>query len=97
MDTILFQLKLNLADVLPFHYAVDIVIISKFDHILKRSTLIWRHMATYILMNICSGNGLVPDGTKPLHEPPLTDNQRGSGEFFPKQFYNPTCYYVKFE
>ena len=29
-------------------------------------------MATQILVNICSGNGFLPDGTKPLPEPVLT-------------------------
>ena len=32
----------------------------------------WRHMATEIWVNIGSGNGLLPDGTKPLPEPMLT-------------------------
>ena len=32
----------------------------------------WRHMATEIWVNIGSGNGLSPDGTKPLPEPMLT-------------------------
>ena len=32
-------------------------------------------MATVILDNIDSGNGLLPDGTKPLPEPVLTYNQ----------------------
>ena len=32
-------------------------------------------MATEIWVNIGSGNGLLPDGTKPLPEPMLTDNQ----------------------
>ena len=34
----------------------------------------WRHMATKILENIGSGNGLLPDGTKPLPEPTLTSH-----------------------
>ena len=29
-------------------------------------------MATYFYVNIGSGNGLLPDGTKPLPEPVLT-------------------------
>ena len=33
-----------------------------------------RHMATQIWGNIGSGNGLLPDGTKPLSEPRLTDH-----------------------
>ena len=32
-------------------------------------------MATEIWVNICSGNGLLPDGTKPLPGPMLTDHQ----------------------
>ena len=32
-------------------------------------------MATEIWVNIGSGNGLIPDGTKPLPEPMLTDEQ----------------------
>ena len=32
----------------------------------------WRHMTTEIWVNIGSGNGLLPDGTKPLTEPMLT-------------------------
>ena len=35
----------------------------------------WHHMATEIWVNIGSGNGLLPDGTKPLPEPMLTDHQ----------------------
>ena len=34
-------------------------------------------MVTYIWVNIGSGNGLLPDGTKPLPEPMLTDDQWG--------------------
>ena len=33
-------------------------------------------MATHILVNIGSGNGLLPDGTKPLPEPVSTDQWR---------------------
>ena len=32
----------------------------------------WRHMALEILVNTGSGNGLLPDGTKPLPVPLLT-------------------------
>ena len=35
----------------------------------------WRHLATYSWVNIGSGNGLLPDGTKPLPEPMLTYHQ----------------------
>ena len=34
-------------------------------------------MATEIWVNIGSGNGLLPDGTKPLPEPMLTNDQWG--------------------
>ena len=34
-------------------------------------------MATQILVNIGSGNGLLPDGTKPLPEPKLTFRKHG--------------------
>ena len=40
-------------------------------------TLWWRHMASEILINIDSGNGFLPDGTKTLLEPMLTYHQRG--------------------
>ena len=33
---------------------------------------LWLSDALWILVNIGSGNGLVPDGTKPLPEPMLT-------------------------
>ena len=35
-------------------------------------------MATQILVNIGSGNGLVPSGTKPLPEPMLSYRKYGS-------------------
>ena len=35
----------------------------------------WRHMATEIWVNIGSGNGLLPDGTKPLPEPMLINSE----------------------
>ena len=38
-------------------------------------------MVTEILDNIGSGNGLLPDGTKPLPEPMLTYHQKGSMAF----------------
>ena len=31
----------------------------------------WSHMTTELRVNIGSGNGLLPDGTKPLPEPIL--------------------------
>ena len=34
----------------------------------------WRHMVTQIWVNTDSGNGLVPDGTKPLPEQMLTSH-----------------------
>ena len=38
----------------------------------------WCHMVTLIWVNIGSGNGLLPDGTKPLPEPMLTYHQWGN-------------------
>ena len=35
----------------------------------------WRHLATWIWVNIDSGNGLLSDGTKLLPEPMLTYHQ----------------------
>ena len=40
-----------------------------------------RQKATYIWVNIGSGNGLMPDGTKPLPEPMLTYHQLGRVAF----------------
>ena len=40
-------------------------------------------MATQNWVNIGSGNGLLPDGTKPLPEPMLTNNERGPVPFIP--------------
>ena len=37
-------------------------------------------MATEIWVNISSGNGLLPDGTKPLPEPMLTDHQSSDNQ-----------------
>ena len=47
-------------------------------HLASMSWLIvaqWCHMVTKIWVNIGSGNGLLPDGTKPLPEPMLTYRQ----------------------
>ena len=38
-------------------------------------------MVTEIWVNIGSGNGLLPDGTKPLSEPMLTDHQQSPVTF----------------
>ena len=38
-----------------------------------------RHIATEIWVNIGSGNGLLPDGTKPLPERMLSNHQRSCG------------------
>ena len=46
------------------------------------SDAIWRQ----ILVNIGSGNGLLPDGTKPLPEPMLTDHQWSPVTFIWGQF-----------
>ena len=47
---------------------------------------IWHHIATQIWVNIDSGNGLLPDGTKPLPEPILTSHEWGSMAFTWEQF-----------
>ena len=47
----------------------------------------WGLMATEIWVNIGSGNGLLPDGTKPLPEPMLTDHQWSSVTFIVGQFH----------
>ena len=44
-------------------------------------------MATEIWVNIGSGNGLLPDGTKPLPEPLLTDHQWSPETFILGQFH----------
>ena len=44
-------------------------------------------MATEIWVNIGSGNGLLPDGTKPLPEPMLTDHQWSPVKFISGQFH----------
>ena len=49
-------------------------------HITQSSFIGW-HMVTQIWVNIGSGNGLLPDGTKPLPEPMLTYHQRSSLAF----------------
>ena len=43
-------------------------------------------MASEILVNIGSGNGLVPNGTKPIPEPVLTYHQWGPATFIWGQF-----------
>ena len=45
-------------------------------------------MATKIWVNISSGNGLLPDGTKPLPEPMLTDHQWSPVTFILGLFHN---------
>ena len=47
-------------------------------------------MATLIWVNIDSGNGLLPDGTKPSPEPMLTYHQYGQVTFISGQFYKDT-------
>ena len=46
------------------------------------------HMASWIWVNISSGNGLLPDGTKPLPDPMLTYHQWGLTTFLWGQFHN---------
>ena len=47
----------------------------------------WRHMATWNLVNIGSGNGLLPDRTKPLPEPMLTYHWWGPLAFISGQYH----------
>ena len=44
-------------------------------------------MASGTLVNIVSGNGLMPDGTKPLPKPLLTYHQQGPVAFISEQFH----------
>ena len=50
-------------------------------------------MATKISLNISSGNGLLPDNTKPLPEAMLTFHQRGSVAFAREQFHRNSWSY----
>ena len=45
-----------------------------FVYVFQRELIVawWCHMATEVWVNIGSGNGLLPDSTKPLPEPMLT-------------------------
>ena len=43
--------------------------------IYNKSKANWGHVMTFIWVNSGSGNGLLPDGTKPLPEPMLTYHQ----------------------
>ena len=54
-------------------------------------------MATQIWVNIASGNGLLPDGTKPLPEPMLTYHQEGPVAFTWVQFYQRYLSHQSFE
>ena len=53
-----------------------------------------RHMTSEKLVNIGSGNGLLPDGTKPLPEPMLSHHQRGNVEFIWGQFHDKFSGYM---
>ena len=53
------------------------------------SDTIWRHRS----VNTGSGNGLLPDGTKPLPQPMLTYHQRGSVAFSWEQFHRKCSRY----
>ena len=46
----------------------------------------WRHIVAGIWVNIGLDNGLLPDGTKPLPEPMLTDHQWSPVTFILGQF-----------
>ena len=47
----------------------------------------WHHMVTEIWVNIGSGNGLLPDGTKPSSGAVLTDHQWSPVTFILGQFH----------
>ena len=47
----------------------------------------WQEKDTHKYVNIGSGNGLLPDGTKPLPEPMLTYHQLGSVSFIREQLH----------
>ena len=47
----------------------------------------WQQMTSKIWINVGSGNGLLPDDTKPLPEPMLTYHQLGPIKFIWWQFY----------
>ena len=55
---------------------------------------LWCHMATTIWVNIGSGNGLLPDGTKPLPEPLWSTHQWGLVAFPWEQFQRKCSIYL---
>ena len=54
-------------------------------------------MAIYIKFHIGSGNGLLPDGTKQLPEPPIGEVQWHSHENIFKANAKDTVLYIEFE
>ena len=54
----------------------------------------WHHMASEIWVNFGSGNGSLPDGTKPLPEPMLTNDQRGVVAFTWWEFHRKHLRYL---
>ena len=52
----------------------------------------WRHMQSRV--NVSSGNGLLPDGTKPLPEPVLTYHQMSSVAFTWEQFHKRSMNFI---
>ena len=56
----------------------------------------WRNMASWTFVNIDLRNDLLPDGTKPLHEPTLTYHQWCPVEFTWGQFRRKCSTYVFF-
>ena len=65
-----------------------------FNCIIIRVLVWWRHMATEIWVNIGSANNLLPDGTKPLPEPLLTNHCRRSMSFIWGQFHRKHWEYL---
>ena len=56
----------------------------------------WRHMAPYNWINIDSGNGLLPGGIKPLHEPMMNFRYWVSVVYIGKQFHGESSEYPMF-
>ena len=63
-----------------------LAIVSCFLHIINIVAQ-WRHMATFIWINVGSGNSLLPDGAKPLPESMLTYHQWVLEKITRRQFH----------
>ena len=54
----------------------------------------WRHLATYIWVNIGSGNGFLPDGIKPLPGLMLSSHWWGSMAYTLEWFRSERCSHI---